>query len=105
MRKVIMSTGILLLFLFSVVQINPASAAEIITEEIIEELNLIRVDFIKTADNFVILFDSSSSMKKKYPGTDKTALQVAKELLRERNENNSSARVTVLQHNQAAFQI
>ena len=51
--------GIMLLGLFA----NTLPAAEIITETDIVEKIVQKEDFIRTADNFIILFDSSSSMK------------------------------------------
>ena len=71
--------------LFFIALMNPADGAEIITKEIIEKLKFTQIDFFKAADNFVVLFDSSSSMNKKFPGTDKTMLALAKELLKQRN--------------------
>ena len=62
-----------------------AMAAEIITQDVIDKKILTYVDFIKMADNFIILFDSASSMKADYHGTNKSQLQVAKEILRQRN--------------------
>ena len=42
---------------------GPLQAAEVITEKDIVEKVVKKEDFIKTADNFIILFDSSDSMK------------------------------------------
>ena len=42
-------------------------------------------ELIKTADNFIILFDSSSSMKEPFQNTDLTTLDAAKQLLKDRN--------------------
>jgi len=61
-------------------------AVEIITEEMIEKEILTEVDFIKNADNFIILFDSSKTMQETLPGTNKSKLVVAKEILKLRNE-------------------
>ena len=61
-------------------------AVEIITEEMIEKEILTEVDFIKNADNFIILFDSSKTMQEILPGTNKSKLIVAKEILKLRNE-------------------
>lgn len=55
-------------------------------------------DFIKTADNFIILFDASSSMKEKYKGTDMTRVQVAKKLLK-----NAAARLPDLGDNAGLY--
>ncbi|MBW2488740.1 MAG: hypothetical protein JRE72_15050, partial [Deltaproteobacteria bacterium] len=60
-------------------------AAEIITETDIVENVVQKEDFIKTADNFIILFDSSSSMKEFVnKGTKETKYDVVKKILGER---------------------
>jgi OOP family OmpA-OmpF porin len=45
------------------------------------------VDIVKTADNFIILFDSSSSMNEPYRKTSMTKLAAAKEILKEKNKS------------------
>jgi OOP family OmpA-OmpF porin len=60
-------------------------AAEIITETDIVQKVVPKEDFIKTADNFIILFDSSSSMKEFInKGTKETKYDVVKKILAER---------------------
>ena len=60
-------------------------AAEIITETDIVEKVVQKEDFIRTADNFIILFDSSSSMKEFVnKGTKETKYDVVKKILAER---------------------
>jgi len=66
--------------------VGTAGAVEIITEEILQKEILTEVDFIKNADNFIILFDSSKTMQETLPGTNKSKLAVAKEILKLRNE-------------------
>ena len=61
-------------------------AFEIITADDIREGVIINLDLIKTADNAIILFDSSSSMNKPYKDTGKSRYEIAKEALLERNE-------------------
>ncbi len=84
MRKfmiiILMLTGIV------VWGINTAGAVEIITADVIEKKILTEVDFIKNTDNFIILFDSSKTMQETLPGTNKSKLLVAKEILKLRNE-------------------
>jgi OOP family OmpA-OmpF porin len=65
--------GAMLLGLMS----TPASATEVVVA--VEQV------FEKTVDNFIVLYDSSSSMKKKYPGTDMTSLEAARKILSEAN--------------------
>ena len=43
-------------------------------------------ELVKTADNFIILFDSSSSMNEPYGKTNMTKLEAAKEILKEKNK-------------------
>ncbi|MCG8634343.1 MAG: VWA domain-containing protein, partial [Desulfobacterales bacterium] len=62
-----------------------AAAFEIITKKDIIQGVVVREDLIKTADNAIILFDSSSSMDKPYKGTGMTRYEVAKNILEDRN--------------------
>jgi OOP family OmpA-OmpF porin len=65
--------------------VTDASAAEIITEEDMIQ-NIIREEqLIRLADNFIVLFDASSSMDKPYKDTNMTRYDVAKKILKERN--------------------
>jgi OOP family OmpA-OmpF porin len=76
-----MAIGIMLIGLFA----STLPAAEIITETDIVEKVVHKEDFIKTADNFIILFDSSSSMKEFVDkGTKETKYDVVKKILGER---------------------
>ncbi len=62
-------------------------AAEIITEKDIVEKVVQKEDFVKTADNFIILFDASSSMKEFVnKGTKLTKYDVVKQVLTERQK-------------------
>ena len=62
-------------------------AAEIITEKDIVEKVVQKEDFIRTADNFIILFDSSSSMKEFVnKGTKLTKYDIVKQVLTERQK-------------------
>ena len=83
MKKFIINWALCSLVFFSFVQLSPAM--EVITQEVWDEQVITSVDLIKTADNFIILFDASSSMNKKVPGTDVTYVSAAKQILRERN--------------------
>ena len=62
-------------------------AAEVITEKDIVEKKVQKEDFIKTADNFIILFDSSSSMNEFVnKGTKETKYDVVRKILAERQK-------------------
>jgi OOP family OmpA-OmpF porin len=60
-------------------------AAEVIVEQDTVESVTEEIDIVKTADNFIILFDSSSSMNETYRNTSMTKLAAAKEILKEKN--------------------
>ncbi|CAB1079747.1 18K peptidoglycan-associated outer membrane lipoprotein; Peptidoglycan-associated lipoprotein precursor; Outer membrane protein P6; OmpA/MotB precursor [Olavius algarvensis Delta 1 endosymbiont] len=60
-------------------------AAEIITEEDMIKKVVVEEDFIQTANNFLILFDSSNSMKRQYQkGSPESRYEVAKTILKEK---------------------
>ena len=62
-----------------------ADAFRIITREMVEKQIIVRTDLIKTADNFIVLFDTSSTANQMVPGKNVTRIKAAKNLLRERN--------------------
>ncbi len=61
-------------------------AAEVVVEQDTVTSVTEEVDIVKTADNFIILFDSSSSMKEPYRNTGMSKLDAAKEILKEKNK-------------------
>lgn len=62
-----------------------AQAFQIVTREMMEKEIVVEKDFIKTADNFIILFDASATANQMVPGKNITKIQAAKNLLKERN--------------------
>jgi len=66
--------------------VSNALALEIITKDDIKQGIIVNIDLIKTADNAVILFDSSSTMNKPYKDTGMSRYDIAKKALMERNE-------------------
>lgn len=60
-------------------------AFEVLAAQYVVEEEVPEDAFVMTTDNFLILFDSSSSMNAKYEDTGKTRIQIAKEILKERN--------------------
>lgn len=78
------SLVVVMLFL-SIFAVN-TFAAEVKIEK--EEVSVVAVTekIIQTADNFIVMFDSSSSMKKSYKNTNLTRYEAAIELLKEKNE-------------------
>lgn len=73
-----------LLFVFGF--ISNAWAFEIITKEDIRQGIIVNIDLMKTADNAIVLFDSSSTMNKPYKETGMSRYDAAKKTLMERNE-------------------
>jgi OOP family OmpA-OmpF porin len=71
-----------LVFLWTVASVQ---AIEIVTREMIEKETITETDLIKTADNVIILFDTSSSTNEMVPGKNISKIQAAKNLLAERN--------------------
>ena len=63
-----------------------AQAAEIITRT--EKITWydVQLDAVKTADNFIVLFNSAKTMGRPYKETGMSQLEAAKEILRERNK-------------------
>lgn len=76
----------LLVSALAVWSVGTAGAVEIITKDMIQKEILTEVDFIKNADNFIVLFDSSKTMQEMLPGTTQSKLAVAKDILKLRNE-------------------
>lgn len=62
--------------------VTQATAFEIITKEDIVQKTVMKTDFIKTADNFIVLMDTSQSMNHRWQkDSTKSKLEVAKEIL------------------------
>jgi len=77
-----------------------ASAFEIITKEDIVQKTVMKTDFIKTADNFIVLMDTSQSMNHRWQkDATKSKLEVAKEIL-----INGSERLPDLDYNAALYE-
>jgi OOP family OmpA-OmpF porin len=74
-----------MIILISIWAIVSAQAFEIVTKEMMEKQIVTETDLIRTADNFIIVFDASNSANKMVPGMDVSRVQAAKQLLKERN--------------------
>jgi OOP family OmpA-OmpF porin len=46
----------------------------------------VQVELVRTASNFIVLFDSSSSMGERYGNTNMTKIEITKQILAERNK-------------------
>ena len=71
---------------FLSMMVGVSFAAEAVVEKEKVPGVIISEEIIKTADNFIVLFDSSSSMKEPFQDTGLTTLDAAKKLLKERND-------------------
>jgi outer membrane protein OmpA-like peptidoglycan-associated protein len=76
----------LLIMLFSLIftglMVSQAMAFEIITEEDLVQKTVTKTDFIKTADNFIVLMDTSQSMNHRWQKDSTTSkLEMAKQIL------------------------
>jgi OOP family OmpA-OmpF porin len=74
-------------FLTSVMITGPVQAAEILTEDDIIKKVVVKEQFIKMADNFIVMFDSSTSMDEPVrSGATELQYDVAKKILGEGNK-------------------
>lgn len=63
-----------------------ATAAEVITKKDTIESVSMEKDFIRTADNFIVLFDASGTMQKPYKDSGMKKVDMAKKILQQRNQ-------------------
>lgn len=64
--------------------LSAVQAFELVTREMMEKEIIVETDLIKTADNFIILFDASSSANEMVPGKSISRIQATRDLLKER---------------------
>jgi len=63
-------------------------AAEIITEEDIVKKVVVEEHFIKLADNFIVLFDASNSMKRQYKkNAPESRYEIARNIVKSLSDN------------------
>ena len=84
MKKGIIAIAALLSMAITLTSID-VHAFEIITREMMEREVVTEIDFIRTVDNFIILFDTSSSTNQMIPGAPVSKIQAAKAFLKARN--------------------
>jgi OmpA-OmpF porin, OOP family len=65
--------------------ITDALAFRIVTREMVEREVVTETDLIRNVDNFIVLFDTSSSTNEMVPGKSISKIQATKNLLKERN--------------------
>ncbi|MGD9309192.1 MAG: OmpA family protein [Desulfosarcina sp.] len=80
-----LSTIMTIGLMFSLLTTVSVQAFEVVTRDMIEKETITRTDLIRTADNFIILFDTSGSTNEMVPGKSISKIQAAKSLLKERN--------------------
>ena len=68
----------------SVLSTTVVQAFEIVTREMMEKEVITETDLIRAVDNFIIMFESSSSTNEMIPGKDITKIQATKMMLKER---------------------
>jgi OmpA-OmpF porin, OOP family len=71
-----------LLFVWTSVDVQ---AFRIITKQMLEEETVTKTDLIRNVDNFIVLFDTSSSTNQMVPGRNVSKIAAAKAMLKERN--------------------
>ena len=86
MRKKTKLKSVVMMALLLSMMVGISFAAEAVVEKEKVPGVIVTEEIIKTADNFIVLFDSSSSMKEPFQDTGLTTLDAAKKLLKDRNE-------------------
>jgi OOP family OmpA-OmpF porin len=77
--------SVVMMVVFLRMMLGVSFAAEAVVEEEKVTGVVVTEELIKTAENFIVLFDSSSSMKELFKDTGLTTLDAAKKLLKDRN--------------------
>lgn len=77
--------SVMMMLFLSIVIGNAFATGPVIEKEKVTGV-IVTEEIIRTADNFIVLFDSSSSMKETFKDTGLTTLDAAKKLLKDRNE-------------------
>ena len=85
MKKMFIISSVVSLVFFGFVATHVMAAEKVIEQDTVTSVTE-EVELVKTADNFIILFDSSSSMNEPYGNTGMSKLAAAKEILKEKNK-------------------
>jgi OOP family OmpA-OmpF porin len=83
--KKTLSVSFVLACMVLVFTLTSAQAFQIITRTMVEKELVTETDLIKTADNFIILLDTSSSTNQDVPGKNISKIKATKRLLKKRN--------------------
>lgn len=65
---------------------GPALSIELITATETVIVENVEIEIVKTADNFIILYDTSESMNQPYKDTNMTKIEVEKKILKDQHE-------------------
>jgi OOP family OmpA-OmpF porin len=84
MKKSFLTLATLIVMIF-IGAIASVQAFEVVTRDMLEKETITKTDLIKTADNVIVLFDTSSSSNEMVPGKSISKIQAAKNLMKERN--------------------
>lgn len=85
MKKLLIISSAVSLLIFSVTLSHVMAAEKVMEQDTVKTVTQVP-ELVKTADNFIILLDSSSSMNEPYLNTGMSKLEAAKEILKETNK-------------------
>jgi OOP family OmpA-OmpF porin len=89
-RKKMKSKLAIILIMFGMIVpgliVSQVTAAEILTKDDFVKKIITEEKLVKLTDNFIVMFDASSSMAEKYKDTDMSRYDVARKILKERND-------------------
>jgi OmpA-OmpF porin, OOP family len=86
MKKNYKLMSVVMTVIFLSMMVGVSFAVEAVVEKEQVPGVIVTKELIKTADNFIVMFDSSSSTKEPFQDTGLTTLDAAKKLLKDRNE-------------------
>ena len=85
MKKLFIILSVISLVFFSLTLSHVIAAEKVMEQETVTTVTQVP-ELVKTADNFIVLFDSSSSMNDPYLKTGMSKLEAAKEILKQQNK-------------------
>ena len=85
MKKIFITLSVVSLIFFSLTLSHVLAAEKVMEQDTVTTVTQVP-EIVKTADNFIVLFDSSSSMNEPYLNTGMSKLEAAREILKEQNK-------------------
>jgi len=85
MKKLFITLSVISLVFFNLTPSHVMAAEKVMEQDTVTTVTQVP-ELVKTADNFIVLFDSSSSMNEPYLNTGMSKLEAAKEILKEKNK-------------------